>query len=270
MSTKQAIEKTFGRPFRTLTAAQINTGLNTAIAGVAWQQRKIELRRSAKQKAIILESGLTAINQFKNGPRIFAERIGTFGYIRFENSLGDVATVDEFKRALESMLDTEALVLDFRNTPSGGNTTVARAVLGHFTQTEKAYQVHEPINEARLTGVKRKFIELVAPRSPHYSKPIAVLAGAWTGSMGEGMVIGLDALDAKFIIGAPMADLLGGLGSFNLKKSPAYIEMGVERLYHVNGTAREDFVPSVLLVPADTDVDGSDPALNKAISLLDD
>ena len=65
-----------------------------------------------------------------------------------------------------------------------------------------------------------------------------------------------------------MADLLGGIKQVQLVASGAWLELGFERLYHVNGSFREDFVPSILLAAADTDTNGDDPALLAAIELL--
>jgi len=92
-----------------------------------------------------------------------------------------------------------------------------------------------------------------------------VLVGHWTGSMGEGMAIGFDAIGAKAVIGTPMADLLGGINQFQLPDSTITLELGFERLYHVNGSYREDFVPQAVSWDGHT---ASDSELNAAIALL--
>ena len=109
---------------------------------------------------------------------------------------------------MESLRATDALIIDLRNTPSGGNTGVAEPILGYFTETKTVYQLYriqtdsQKYNDGKLKKAKTK------PGNFIYNKPFVVLAGRWTGSMGEGMAIGLDALGAKAVIGAPMADLL--------------------------------------------------------------
>ena len=86
--------------------------------------------------------------------------------------------------------------------------------------------------------------------------------------MREGMTIGFDAIGATAIIGAPMADLLGGIKTKQLENSDTWLEVAFERLYHVDGTFREDFKPNELVIPADRDGQGGDPALTRALALL--
>jgi carboxyl-terminal processing protease len=77
-------------------------------------------------------------------------------------------------------------------------------------------------------------------------KPVVVLVGAWTGSMGEGLAIGLKpAIDAP-VLGRPMAGLLGALGELTLPDSGITVRIPVEQLFHVNGTPREQFLPQAL------------------------
>ena len=93
----------------------------------------------------------------------------------------------------------------------GGNTDVARSVIGHFLTEPQPYQVHEIPAVERATGVPRRFVEVALPRAPHYGGPVAVLGGRWTGSMGEGLVVGLDAAAGAVTVGSDMGDLLGAL-----------------------------------------------------------
>jgi carboxyl-terminal processing protease len=66
-------------------------------------------------------------------------------------------------------------------------------------------------------------------------------------------------------MGTPMADLLGGINQFQLPNSSITVELGFERLYHVNGTYREDFVPEAVSFEGHT---ASDPELDAALRLL--
>jgi C-terminal processing protease CtpA/Prc len=49
-----------------------------------------------------------------------------YGLIRFNNSLGDTATVSAFDQVLNGMKEAPGLIVDLRDTPSGGNSTVGR------------------------------------------------------------------------------------------------------------------------------------------------
>ncbi|NJO31765.1 MAG: peptidase S41 [Rhodospirillales bacterium] len=70
--------------------------------------------------------------------------VGNRTTIRFNNSLGDAATIAAFDAAMAEIPANRELVLDLRETPSGGNTTVARAVMGWFVNQPTGYQDAQP------------------------------------------------------------------------------------------------------------------------------
>lgn len=200
------------------------------------------------------------------GPLSASVLDGNVGYVRIHNALGDLALVAAFDSALALLRDTRALVLDLRDTPSGGNTTVARGLLGRFVDTVRAYQVHELPFDDRQLGIRRVWVEQVAPRGPFtYRRPVVVLAGRWTASMGEGMTIALDGMERATVVGTPMAGLLGATYGVTLPRTGWSVRVPAERLYHVDGTPREDFVPAVRIPP---DPPGEDAALAAALRIL--
>lgn len=168
---------------------------------------------------------------------------GDTGYIRIENSLGNSHLISEFDLALDSLINTRHLILDLRETPSGGNTTVARAIMGRFTDREFPYQKHIYTREEKETGIRRSTLELVSPREKTYTGELIVLAGYWTGSMGEGMAIGFDAMRKGIVRGTKMAGLLGEIYSFETPETKITFSIPCVQLQHVNGQPREDFVP---------------------------
>jgi len=257
-----------GRPFKSLSRVQAQHALNLALAGVRGQPRQMVLRvASGPPRAFRLKSPDELARALAAAPAVAAEQRGAVGLIRFNNSLGRDDTRERFDAALQDLLDTRALVLDLRQTPSGGNTTVARAIMGHFVTREQPYQVHVVSGEQRRFGVPRKFVELVAPRTPHYGGRLFVLCGRWTGSMGEGLVIGFDAL-GHTTVGSPMAHLLGALSHETLPTSQAHVELGEEQMLHVNGTPREAFHPTIAIDPAEARLDG-DPAFDAVQRAID-
>ncbi|MBF9219660.1 S41 family peptidase [Hymenobacter ruricola] len=197
---------------------------------------------------------------------------GTIGYLKINNSLGDSRLIARFDSALTALQGTQSLVLDLRETPSGGNTTVARAIMGRFIKAEGPYQRHELPNEEAETGIPRRWLELVAPRGPRYAKPLVVLVGRWTGSMGEGLAIGFDALHCATLVGTEMAQLRGAIYSYQLPHSSIGFSFPVERLYHVDGRPREAYRPhfALDLLKADQEPKPSpDPVMKEALSLLE-
>jgi len=79
-----------------------------------------------------------------------------------------------------------------------------------------------------------------------YKGNVYVAVSRWTGSMGEGIAIGFDALKRAKIIGTQMAGLLGAIDKFTLPFTNISFQIPTERVYHINGTPREQYKPTVL------------------------
>src|ERR1039457_4307400 len=76
------------------------------------------------------------------GALSFTVLTGNVGLVRFNNSLGDQKTVEAIDTALEQLRSTRGLVLDLRDVPSGGDSSVALGIMGRFVQTMQPYQRH--------------------------------------------------------------------------------------------------------------------------------
>jgi hypothetical protein len=182
---------------------------------------------------------------------------GNVAYLRVGNSLGNGDLVPTFDAKLNDMQDARALILDLRNTPSGGNTDVAEPIMGRFVAQTQDYQ--------RVIGHDgRSYVRKVEPRGKTFTKPLVVLCDRWTGSMGEGMTIGLDGMKRATVIGTRMAGLCGATQGFLLPNGKINVQFPVERLAHLDGTPREKWVPPVLidLVQAK----GADPILVRGLA----
>ena len=168
------------------------------------------------------------------------------GFIRFDD-LGDQKTVAALDAAMEQLSSTQGLILDLRDVPSGGDSSVALGIMGRFVTGMFPYQRHRIANYGQ-PDVERNWIELVAPRGPFsYRQPVVVLVDHWTGSMGEGMAVGFDAMRRALVVGMPMAHLAGAVSDFRLPKTGIDVAFADEQLYHINGTPRHDWLPSVLI-----------------------
>jgi len=60
-----------------------------------------------------------------------------------------------------------------------------------FAQKITTRQYKEDLEEAKVTGIKGIWSKIVSPRKPVCGKPLIVLVDHWTGSVGEGIAIGL-------------------------------------------------------------------------------
>jgi C-terminal processing protease CtpA/Prc len=240
-----AVDARLGRSYPHKVAAARDWALRSVLAGRHNAKRNLRLQVGGEQRIYELPSA----DQFGSGSSelvTHSELRPGIGYIRLNDSLGNEASIGAFDRALNELRETRALIIDLRQTASGGNSTVARGILGRFVGREVPYQKHVLTAEERETGVRRSWLELVSPRGEFiYRKPVAVLVDHWTGSMGEGIAIGFDAIGCCKVVGVPMAGLLGATYAIELPKTGIRINVPAERLYHVNGTAREAFRPGV-------------------------
>ena len=176
-------------------------------------------------------------------PVLQAEQAGADLVIKFNDSLGYDATIAAFDSAMARARPGQRIIIDLTDTPGGGNTTIARAILGWFVTKPTFYQIHALPAEERQTGIPRQWAEQVLPRAgKHHRGPVVVRVGRWTGSMGEGLAIGFDAIGAR-VEGSPMAGLLGAIYDHKLPKSGQVIKFPTERLFAVDGTPREKFIP---------------------------
>ncbi|WP_425228251.1 S41 family peptidase [Sphingomonas sp.] len=167
----------------------------------------------------------------------------TANTIRLNDSLGEHATIAAFDAAMAALPSRAAVTVDLTDTASGGNTSVARAMMGWFVRRAMPYQVHNLPSEERETGVPRQWLEEVLPRPGRYHPgPVTVLVGRWTGSMGEGLAIGFAAIGAR-VCGGPMAGLKGAVYDLTLERSGLVVKVPAERLYTVDGQPRERWTP---------------------------
>jgi carboxyl-terminal processing protease len=237
--------------------------LRAVLAGRRDAPVRVEAAVDGGARAIEFAPGVAAPAAGPLSARVIDSNVG---YVRIHNALGDLALVAAFDSALALLRDTRALVLDLRDTPSGGNTTVARGILSRLIATAGPYQMHELPSEERQFGIKRVWVEHVAPRGPFtYERPVAVLVGRWTGSMGEGLAMALDGLDRGTVIGTPMAGLLGATYGVQLPHTGWSVRVPAERLFHVDGTPREDFTPVAHVPPGPP---GEDAAVAAALRTL--
>jgi len=164
--------------------------------------------------------------------------------IRFNNSIGNQDTIPAFDAAMASIAASAPIVIDLSDTPSGGNTSIARAIMGWFVDRPQSYQVHQLPVEERETGIPRQWAEQVMPRVGKFHATLpTVRVGRWTGSMGEGIAVGFAAMGAR-VEGTPMAQLRGAVYDFQLPNSGLVIKIPAERLFTVDGLPREEFVPA--------------------------
>ena len=215
--------------------------LNMLFAGTRNIKRKITINKNENQINYFPDS----LQTIKTTNLIETKIVNkTTAYIKINNSLGNSKTIADFDQAVDNFIQYKNLVIDLTETPSGGNTTVARCIMGRFINKTMPYQQHE--FDEKEFQTKRKWVEFVTPRKTQYKGKLFVLVGHWTGSMGEGIAIGFDGLKRAKIIGTEMARLLGAVNGFTMSETKIGFQIPTERLYHINGTPREKYKPEIL------------------------
>lgn len=218
------------------------------VAGRRDRARNITIKN---RSGTVRELVLTSMYDLKEAerPPVSVCRSGTRTVVRVNNSLGDSMTIAAFDDAMRSVPEGDVLVLDLRDTPSGGNTTVARGIMGWFVTEPRGYQIHNRPVEQRETGIARQWIEQVLPRDGMYRAELPIIVvGRWTGSMGEGIAVGFAGLGAE-VRGTKMAGLKGSVEDLRAGESDLSIKLPTEKLMTPRGIPREDFVPDQINDP---------------------
>lgn len=239
--------------------------VNKILSGRYNQKRILELRL---KNGKIISFDLDKLKTRKENDLISYSKKGEFGLIRINNSLGKYELVNTFDKALDSLFDTRGLIIDLRNTVDGGDTYEARGIMSRFIQKSKPYQKHsiiEKSNNEKDPEIERSWVEYVSPRLKTYHQPIVVLVGRWTGSMGEGLAIGLEGIGRAEIIGTEMERLAGEVWFFSFKHRNYGFRFPAAKLFHINGTPREEYIPTNYVVQTSI---LSDQVLEKGIDFL--
>jgi C-terminal processing protease CtpA/Prc len=259
MTVDEAVSRRVGKSLRSSDQAAKNWALRILLAGRRNEKRSIAVISRGERRALSMDDP-SADESVETKPLLEYRRMEKdVGYIRINNSLGDTDLIKQFDLALAGLRNTRGLILDLRDTPSGGNTTVARGLMGRFIRRDMPYQKHSIPAEERQYGTKRSWIEVVSPRGAFtYTAPVVVLVNHWTGSMGEGIAIGMDGMRRAAIVGTEMARLVGATSGIRLPNTGIGVTFPTEKLFHINGTPRENFAPPVhinLLLKGNQDED---------------
>lgn len=238
---KTAVRDRLGVCLRAVDDTARSWALRALLAGTRDARRNVETKDKNGVKTIYnLDLPThTTVDNYRPGQKVRWEAMkGGIGYIRI-NDLGADATVIEFDAALEPLKGTHGLIIDLRSTPSGGNTSVAEPIMGRLIDRRMPYQ-------KGVTAHGGAWTREVSPRGDWtYTGPVIVLVGRWTGSMGEGMAIGLDGMRRATVVGTRMAGLNGAVFDLQLPNTGIKLNYAAEKLFHLDGTPREEFVPPV-------------------------
>jgi len=236
---------------------------NKILAGRYNEPRLLTLKLSNNKE---VEFDLDTVILKNNEDLLSSKTVDGIGVIRINNSLGNDDLVADFDKTLEKLSSTKGLIIDLRNTIFGGDSYEARGIMSRFITEPKPYQRHilteKPMNNPE---VERNYLEYVSPRLETYTKPVVILVGRWTGSMGEGLAIGFEGMERAEIVGSEMRRLAGEVFDVNFKNQRFGYKLMTTKLFHVNGTIREDYIPTNYVKQTTNE---RDEILGKGIELI--
>src|SRR5947209_19617 len=240
---KEAVALRLPKSLKVINDDARNWALRAVLAGRHDQPRTVEAKNQ-NGVAAVYKLDLptqTTVDNYRYTPRVEWRMLPQqIGYIKI-NDLISAEIVPQFDSALNGVRASRGLVLDLRDIPRGGSTDVAEPILGRLIERRMGYQQVVPLH-------RMPYMKEVAPRGDWtYKAPIVVLVNRWTASMGEGMAIGLDGMKRATIVGTRMAGLNGGIFNLELPHTKLGVSYAGEKLNHINGTPRENFVPPVMV-----------------------
>lgn len=257
-----AISNRLGASLRKVSEAAEGWALRALLAGTRDARRVVGTKtvNGAKTTFQLDSPGHTTVDNNRGDQRVEWKILKDgLGYIKISD-LGSDDSVAKFDAALEHVKTTRGLIIDLRATQSGGNTSVAEPIMGRLIERRMPYQKGTPMHGGSWT-------KEVSPRGTWtYKAPIVVLVGRWTASMGEGIAIGLDGMRRATVVGTRMAGLNGAVFDLELPNTRIKLNYAAEKLFHLTGTPREDFVPPVAVKLSDKRTD--DVILGEGIRTL--
>jgi carboxyl-terminal processing protease len=212
--------------------------INVAVAGIRGKGRTMRIERAgvaAREVALPLAQGA-------DKPDLEWRRLANgMGCITIR-SFADPDMVAAFDAALLALRDAPALLIDMRAN-GGGNTAVARPIMGRFITERKAYA---RMRRREGAGLSEAWTEYVDPRGPFtYHGPVAVLVSHWSASMAEGFPMGMRDIGRGLVVGTPMMGLGAAVLPIRLDRTGITAQYSGEPVYDTQDRPRSDLKPDV-------------------------
>lgn len=213
--------------------------INTVVAGGRGTPRTMQLRASDGAREVALP-----LNQRDPVPDVSHRRLdGGIGLIAIR-SFSDDAAVAAFDTGLAELRDAPALIIDVRNN-GGGDTAVARPIMGRFIRETRPYA---RMRRRAGAGLGPAWTEVVEPRGPFtYDRPVVVLCHYWSASMAEGFPMGMRGIARARIVGTRMMRLGAAVFPLRLDRSGLELQYSAEPVYDVQDRPRWLLQPDVLV-----------------------
>ena len=188
-----------------------------------------------------------------------------FGYIKISYMAVDLlAFVPAFDKALESLWDSDGLIIDIRGNP-GGAIVLSDQILGRFTDYKVWY--------GGFINSERKYAPLyVVPRHPIYKKHIVILIDERCGSAADFFSYAASHINRIKLVGRPTRGVVSSPSKTMILPGNAKVQLVASGLSDKIGNYVVEWVgvqPDVLIPYSIEDIRSSiDRDLIKAIDIL--
>lgn len=212
--------------------------INSAVSGRQGQPRRLTVR-SGEDPPRRLDVPLRSMEPKPEFESSTLE--GGIGYIAIR-SFADEKIASDFDSALARFSAAPGIIIDVRNN-GGGDTAVARPIMGRFIRERAPYAL---MKRREGAGLSEPWTEYVEPRGPFtYDKPVVVLTNHWSASMAEGFPMGMRGLGRAIIVGTPMMRLGAAVFDLRLDRTGTNAQYSGEPVYDTGGAPRDDLQPDV-------------------------
>lgn len=229
--------------------------INKILAGKYNEKRELTLKL---KNGNIIKFDINNV-KLRNDKGILSYKIiDNIGIIRINNSLGNIFTRFAMNKALRKLKHTEGIVIDIRNSANGGSTFAAYPIIAHFIKQKIPFQKYEFLDGKQKT-------DQLKPKKPFVNKPMVLVVGRWTGSVGEGLASGVKSNKIGMVLGTEMEKLAGSMCGYKFKYLPYDYQIPCNDVQQLNGKSRTDLKPNVLI---NNDHSQEDLFINEAIRII--
>ena len=193
-----------------------------------------------------------------------------YGYIRIVSFGGRMEIADEFDVALEALKDTPGLVIDIRDSPGGFGHAQPR-IVGRFIRARTPVAVSYRKSRPGHHEFRKRQTYFVPSGDWQYTKPVALLLNAVTGSAADLFACCLTSTGRPITIGTTTHGNLPGVGVYVVL--PCDLVVRVSSGYACDAAGRPiESRGNVVQIEAEQSiadvVNGTDSVLERAIEEL--
>jgi hypothetical protein len=229
--------------------------INKILAGRYYEKRELTLKL---QNGNIVKFDLDAL-KIRNEDSILSYKIvDNVGIVRINNSLGNLYLRFAVKKALRKLKKTDGIIIDLRNSPNGGSTFAAYPVIAHFIKKKVPFQKYEYLDGTQAT-------DKLKSKKPYSKKPMVLVVGRWTGSVGEGLASGVNANNIGVVLGTEMHKLAGSMCGSKFNYLPYDYQIPCNDVQQLNGESRTVLKPNILI---NNDNSEDDLFIKEAIKII--